>query len=262
MREFYKKITKLLPTKFKDWIYKNFYTNIFMNVRYILINKFMITKNVDLSYFGFQSRQVFFESARYYLQYNRAKGIYAEFGCCGANTFRISLNTIGMYGKPHNIHHFYAFDSFEGMPEPKGIDKSLMWEKGICNISEKKFLKLVQKDQHRVTTIKGFYENSLKNFQFPNNTKIAMAYIDCDYYSSTKTVLRFLEKNLSHGMILAFDDWDCYFGDNKRGQRFAFAEWSKKLKKKYSFEHFRRMNSGGNSFIVHENKKVGIPFEG
>ena len=261
----YKKITKFLPTWFKDILYKNFFA-----LKFFFKNKFLITKNVDLSHgnsqnafnFSFKSRQEFFQSCRYYLQYNRVKGVYTEFGCCGANTFRISLNTLGLYGKPHDIHHFYAFDSFEGMPEPQGIDKALIWKKGICKITEKDFIKLLKNDSHRVTTVKGFYEDSLKNFKFPDNTKIAMAYIDCDYYSSTKTVLNFLEKHLSHGMILAFDDWDCYFADNKRGQRLAFLQWSRKIKRKYVFEEFRRMNSGGNSFIVQELKKIGTDFRG
>lgn len=257
----YKKIAKILPKKLKDFIYKNFFLNFLYFSNYFR-NKFLITKNVDLSYFGHKSRQNFFESCRYYFQYNRVNGIYAEFGCCEANTFRISLNTLGVYGKPHDINHFYAFDSFEGMPEPKGIDKALMWKKGICSTAEEDFLKLLKKDRHRITTVKGFYESSLKNFQFPSATKIAMAYIDCDYYSSTKTVLKFLEEYLNHGMILAFDDWDCYFADNKRGQRLAFSEWSKKIKNKFTFEQFRRISAGGNSFIVHEIKKIGTDFEG
>ena len=92
--------------------------------------------------------------------------------------------------------------------------------------------------------------------------KIALAYIDCDYYSSTIQVLNFLSDKISHGTIIAFDDWDCYFADNKRGQRLAFLQWSKKIKRKYVFEEFRRMNSGGNSFIVQELKKIGTDFRG
>ena len=124
------------------------------------------------------------------------------------------------------------------------------------------FYAVMKKDLHRVEAVKGFYGNVLHTYQLPKNQKIALAYIDCDYYSSTVEVLNYLKDKLSHGTILSFDDWDCYFADNQRGQRLAFIEWSKKLKKKYTFEHFRRISSGGNSFIVQENKKIGTSFEG
>ena len=97
---------------------------------------------------------------------------------------------------------------------------------------KKKFLSIMKKIS-RISTVKGFFEKSLENFSFPKNSKIALVYIDCDYYTSTKTVLNFLTDYLSHGMIIAFDDWDCYFADNQRGQRLAFQEWSKKNKKNF-----------------------------
>lgn len=256
-----KKIRSLIPKNIKDFIWR-YFLNYFFNSINRYKNTYGITKNVNLNDYGNQQRYLFFESARYYLQVNRISGVYAEFGSFGGNTFRMSLNTLGLYGKPNKIDHFYSFDSFKGMPEPEGIDKQKIWRVGMSSISEENFLKMMKKDKKRISTIKGFFEQSLKVFKFPYNTKIALAYVDCDYYSSTKTVLEFLTSYLSHGMILAFDDWDCYFADNKRGQRKAFYEWSKKINKNYSFEIFRVMGSGGKSFIVHEKKKIGLSFEG
>ena len=39
---------------------------------------------------------------------------------------------------------------------------------------------------------------------------IALAFIDCDMYSSTRSVLGFLMPRLKHGMIIAFDDYFCW----------------------------------------------------
>ena len=41
-------------------------------------------------------------------------------------------------------------------------------------------------------------------------TDIALAYIDCDLYSSTMPVLEFLLPRLKNGMIIAFDDYFCW----------------------------------------------------
>ena len=94
--------------------------------------------------------------------------------------------------------------------------------------TEEKFRNICRKDLHRITTVKGFYEDSLVKYSWNPEQRIVLAYVDCDYYSSTKTVLNFLSDKINHGMILAFDDWNCYYGDYERGQRKAFQEYSKK----------------------------------
>ena len=63
-------------------------------------------------------------------------------------------------------------------------------------------------------------------------SKIAMCYIDCDYYSSTKEVFKFIKQYINHGMILVLDDWNCYYADPLRGQQKAFTEFKQELKEK------------------------------
>jgi hypothetical protein len=46
-------------------------------------------------------------------------------------------------------------------------------------------------------------------------------YIDCDLYSSTKTVMAFLGSRLKHGMIVALDDYYCYSATGISGERLA-----------------------------------------
>ena len=216
-----------------------------------------ITRLPNKMEFGDLERLKFFQSCQYFLQVNRIDGVYFEFGCHEANTFRMALNTLGSYDKPNKVDKFFAFDSFEGMPEPEGIDKQKIWKKNMNVTSVEKFKKIIHKDLHRTEIIEGYFENSLKNFKTDINQKVVLCYIDCDYYSSTITVLNFLKKFISHGMILAFDDFNCYYADPKRGQRKAFGEFKDDLEKEFTFIDFFEISTGGKSFICLENKKIG-----
>lgn len=207
--------------------------------------------------YSLNSRFNFFKRAQYYLQVNRINGVYVEFGSHEANTFRMALQTLGARLKPIQINKFYAFDSFEGMPEPEGIDKQKIWKKSMNFTTEDQFKKIVKKDLYRVTTVKGFYENTLPNYDWPKSNVIAMAYIDCDYYKSTKECLNFIKDKLQHGSLIVFDDWNCYYADPKRGQRLAYSEFKKDLYEKNTFVEFSDIESGGKAFIVLENEKIG-----
>lgn len=200
-----------------------------------------------------------FWNAAHYLHANRLDGVYVEFGSHEANTFRMALNTLGNYtrwGKPH-IQHFYAFDSFEGMPEPKGIDKQKIWRASMNITSEEKFKKTCVSDLHRITTVKGFYEDTLPKISWNHDSKIVLAYIDCDYYSSTVEVLKFLRDKLPHGAILAFDDWNCYYGDPKRGEKRAFSEFQEAVGREVHFEPFLPISFGGMSYIYLKKDSLG-----
>ncbi len=201
-----------------------------------------------------------FQNAAHYLRANRISGVYAEFGCHDANTFRYALNSLGNYrrfgGQPP-CFYFYAFDSFEGMPEPRAIDRQKIWRKGMNRTGEERFRKLCRPDLHRIKTVKGFYDKVLPGFGWNPNEKIAVAYIDCDYYESTVPVLDFLKDKLIHGSILAFDDWNCYYGDPKRGERKAFSKFQALTKDEFCFEPFLPISFGGMSFIVLKKDLIG-----
>ena len=226
MIEFIKKIDKnffnsflyLTKRKFTRWLELNKITDLPENI------------NED---FNLSTRYEFFKIAQSYLQTNRINGTYCEFGCHTGSTFKMALRTIGLPFKPNKINRFYAFDSFEGMPEPEGIDL------------------------HRMKIVKGFYNEVLKDFKLESGDKIAIAYIDCDYYSSTSDCLNFIDNKLLHGSLIVFDDWNCYYGDPKRGQRLAFDKFKQKKVDQYEFIDFFDIKSGGKSFIVLEKNKIG-----
>lgn len=246
MKVFLKKLDKLFFGGCILSLYQKIYTPRITPLRAGIKTNFVMSEQLH-----------FFKSAQFYLQVNRIDGVYLEFGSHELNTFRMALNTIGAYGKPNKITKFIAFDSFEGMPEPLGIDRQNIWRKSMNCTSIEKFKKVLKRDSHRIEAVKGFFDVSLPSYNFPRDAKIALAYIDCDYYSSTVSVLNFLKDKISHGTLLAFDDWDCYYSDPLRGQRRAFDEFVSDIEPLFHFEKFRVIGSGGMSFVCLEKEKMG-----
>lgn len=172
---------------------------------------------------------ILMSAARFVIINRPIEGYYFEFGCHGGNTMAIAWDVFGQL----TDFQFVAFDSFEGFPEIQHIDKQEIWKKGKCATSEAEFIRLVTRHGmpgHRLTTIKGFYENSLTNdlraSLLPH--KAAIIYVDCDLYESTRAVLDWIPSFIQHGTIIIFDDWFCFHGDPQKGEQRAFREFCDK----------------------------------
>lgn len=125
----------------------------------------------------------------------KVDGCFTEFGVFKGGTMRFMAKRL-----PHR--QFHGFDSFEGLPEA--------W--GGYNLAKGEFcvggrLPHVPKN---VTLHKGFYEQSLPEWKAHYTEKIAFMHIDCDLYSSTKTLLDELADRLQSGTILLFDEYFNY----------------------------------------------------
>ena len=175
-------------------------------------------------------RRLYLSCVRYLLTNSiRENAYYFEFGC-------YSCNTLGLAWK-HFRHHFnfdyVVFDSFEGLPKISKIDETAIFAERGMRISLEDFqakVKAIGIDQKKLRAVKGFYNASLtEELQTElSGKRIAVAMIDCDLYESTVPVLEFIRPFLQQGSILIFDDWSCYFGSNKKGERRAFAEFTAK----------------------------------
>lgn len=170
-----------------------------------------------------------------YLAWSEIEGDYAEFGVYCGNTFSYAFERLsGRFPKMR----FNAFDSFEGLPEPEGLD---VFQDGYAgaffggqfSCSEVSFREtLAQRnvDMNKVSIISGWFDKSLKadNPKLPIVDKVALAWIDCDLYESTIPVLDYLTSRISVGSVIAFDDWHCYRNLPDRGEQRACNEWLKK----------------------------------
>ncbi len=67
-----------------------------------------------------------------------------------------------------------------------------------------------------------------------NNKPVAFLHIDCDLYSSTKTVFDELTSNICEGTIIFFDEYFNY-PDWKNNEYKAFLEFCNKYSVKYKY---------------------------
>lgn len=197
----------------------------------------------------------FFVKAFDFITDNRVVGDYHEFGCHRVRTFRMALTE----ARRHNLTtmKFFAFDSFEGLPDHKQDHAVEIWKRGALTTSEAEFCKIV--DAHglfadKVTTIKGFYADSLtdaRSRQFlDNEQKIALVNVDCDLYESAVPVFRFIEPLLQEGTVIYIDDMFAgHRGSPLKGVAKAFLEFRESSR--FSFLRFLDVGWWGRAYVAY-----------
>lgn len=134
-------------------------------------------------------------------------GLYLEFGVFTGET----INYIAQ--KTNN--QVFGFDSFEGLPE--------FWrdgfEKGRFSTG-----RLPQVKQN-VTLIKGWFDQTASSFIASHSGTIVYLHIDCDLYSSTKTIFDTLQTRIVPCTVIVFDEYFNYPGW-QNGEYKAFQEFT------------------------------------
>ncbi len=165
-----------------------------------------------------------------YLVGAEVPGDYLEFGVYLGTTFSYACRRLSYFKEMK----FFAFDSFEGLPKPKGIDTlngySSHFHEHEFSCSEEDFMASLKRENvslDRVRTVKGWYDQTLKpeNAELYGIDKIAAAWIDCDLYESTVPILQFITPHLSVGSVILFDDWRCFRNLPDFGEQRACREW-------------------------------------
>lgn len=130
---------------------------------------------------------------REYALQRAGEGLYLEFGVFSGT----SINQIAEL-KPRQT--IYGFDSFEGLPET--------WRNGYTvGIFKKDMLPEVKEN---VVLVKGWFNESLPEFLEVHPGNCAFIHIDCDIYTSTKTVFNILAPRIVQGTIIVFDEYFNY----------------------------------------------------
>ena len=125
-------------------------------------------------------------------------GLYLEFGVFRGRT----LNYIARRLPNERI---FGFDSFDGLPE----DWNFKGKKGVFKISEGSKPSGLGPN---VEIVEGHFANSLPVFLETHKAPIAFVHVDCDIYSSTKTVLEHLAPRFCEGTVIVFDEYFNYPG--------------------------------------------------
>lgn len=125
----------------------------------------------------------------------------------------------------------YGFDSFEGLPEN--------WRDGF---SKGHFdVEKLPSVKNNVTLIKGWFDITLPEFIKKHDANVAFIHVDCDLYSSTKTIFKFLENQISSGTVIVFDEYFNYPGWEE-GEAKAFKEFILKTGLRYEYIGYNRLH--------------------
>ncbi len=152
-------------------------------------------------------------------------GHYYEFGVFRLRSI-INFNKVRKWAAWRNKAlrniRIFAFDSFAGLPElaPEDVDDPAFYKgEYACSLDEVK--SIAEKNNIKdIEYIKGYYEDSLTPELAGKMVKAppSLVHIDCDTFSSTMSVLRWLDPIALPGALYFFDDLWCYFGHPEHGE--------------------------------------------
>ena len=126
----------------------------------------------------------------YVLSFAQREGIWLEFGVSSGETTKKYVDFMHESQKP-----LYGFDSFFGLPEK--------WAKhDVGKFSMDGQIPKVKGAE----MIVGLFEDSLPGFVKDKISNIAVLIVDCDLYSSTKTIFDYVKDYLVEGTIIIFDE--------------------------------------------------------
>lgn len=142
---------------------------------------------------------------KYALGLTTIDGLFLEFGVATGST----INLIA----PLASNRVYGFDSFEGLPEAWGD----YMPKGA-------FAQSPPKVHGNAELVIGYFSETLPKFLINHPGDAAFLHVDCDLYSSAKTVLGDLGDRIVPGTIIVFDEYFNYPGW-ENGEHKALSEF-------------------------------------
>ncbi len=135
------------------------------------------------------------DTLRFALSQIKGPGLALEFGVATGSTLRIIADTVA------GDRTVAGFDSFAGLPEA--------WRTGFP-VGE--FAQAEIPTVEGAEIVVGLFEEELPPFLARNEEEVAFLHVDCDLYSSAKTVLALVGDRLAPDAILLFDEFFNYPG--------------------------------------------------
>ncbi len=152
-----------------------------------------------------------------------ANGLILEFGVEHGRTSNYIAQRIG-------DSKMYGFDSFKGLPED--------WVLGNVKGSFKCDIPQVR---NNVELVIGMFEDTLPSFVKAHSEPVSFMHVDCDLYSSTKTVFKYLGGQIVPGTIIMFDEY-IGFPEWREHEYRAFQEFVAESGRAY--EYLSRLDGG------------------
>lgn len=154
------------------------------------------------------SAQVFWhghDTLRFALSQIKGPGLALEFGVATGTTLRIIADAVAA------DRTVVGFDVFTGLPET--------WRTGFPT---GEFAQQEVPTVPGAEVVVGLFEDELPAFLARNTEQIAFMHVDCDLYSSTKTVLDLTGDRLAPDAVLLFDEFFNFPG----WQQHEFLAWT------------------------------------
>ncbi|MBU6500439.1 MAG: hypothetical protein KGJ89_01245 [Patescibacteria group bacterium] len=180
-------------------------------------------------------------------------GDYFEFGVFNGSSIGsmyLARNELGL-----GSMRLFGFDAFQGLPPGSEKEDAGVYKTGFYTCSFEKMQQCLSRrnvNPDDITWIKGWYnetltDDTIKKFSLK---KIGVVFIDCDTYSSSKSVLDFLKPLITGPVIICFDDWKLYDLDVKgEGEYRSFNEFLEN-NSQFKAEEIKSYNRKSKSFLV------------
>lgn len=127
------------------------------------------------------------------LEQAKNPGLILEFGVFSGST----INHIASL----TSQQVFGFDSFEGLPEDWRPD-----------IPKGAFATSLPEVRSNVELIKGYFDATIPGFLEEHAESISFLHVDCDLYSSTKTIFDMCSDRIKSGTVIMFDEYFNYVG--------------------------------------------------
>jgi len=148
-------------------------------------------------------------------------GLYLEFGVFSGRTIN---HIAGQVDQP-----VYGFDSFEGLPE--------RWRDSLEAGHFK--VNVLPEVRQNVTLVKGWFDQTLPEFLKAHPGDVVFLHVDCDLYSSTRTIFACLAPRIKAGTVIVFDEYFGYPGW-REGEFKAFQEFVEREGLKFEYLNYNR----------------------
>lgn len=205
---------------------------------------------------------------------NQVPGDYLEFGVYTGGSFASAFHSLRRafeeYSAPGNTPQeanerrelwqqmrFVAFDSFEGLPAPTGIDtqtRNFVQGKFACSQSQfEKNIASAGVPLERTIVVPGWFAYTLTEATIRRHhlRHAAIVHIDSDLYESAKRALDFVTPLLVDGTVIIFDDWYAYRGNPYLGEQRAWREWCA-AHPEWTTTEYHKQGASASSFLVNQ----------
>ncbi|MSO30072.1 MAG: hypothetical protein EXQ48_03895 [Acidobacteria bacterium] len=193
-----------------------------------------------------------------YTELEKIGGDYIEFGVYQGNSLIGAINAHRFQSGFYNERtpcRFIGCDSFEGLVPNVSIDGEHpnFDDRSFLATSYERVMRRIDRYRRHaeIHIVKGYFAETLPSdpFRRIGVSHLRIILLDCDLKSSTADALRHSAPFWQPGMVLIFDDYYSYKGDESAGEHGAFVEFCA-AHPGYRFREFGHYGFNGHMKIV------------